>query len=55
MCKKWKCTAEVNMCAEHIETVVIEANTQKKARMLAEKKLLENYFYVAIREVEEMG
>lgn len=55
MRKKWKCTAEVNMCAEHIVTVVVTTNTVNKARALAEVTLLKNYFYVKILKVEELS
>lgn len=53
MRKKWKCVAEVNMCANHTETVVVETNTKKKARKLAEDILLKNNFYVKILRIEE--
>lgn len=55
MRKRWKCTAEVNMCAGHIETVVVTTNTDKKARKLAEAALLKNYFYVKVLKVEELS
>ena len=40
--KKWKVTAEINMCAEHYETVVVKANTKRKAIIFAEKEFKKN-------------
>lgn len=54
MRKKWKCTAEVNMCANHIETVVVETNTKKKAMKLAEDILMKTNFYAKILSIEEV-
>ena len=34
---KWIATAEVNMNASHYETIIIEANTKKKALRFAER------------------
>ena len=52
--KKCECTAEVNMDASHYETVVVEANTERKARKLAEAKLKKNgAFYVTNMTVKQ--
>lgn len=55
MRKKWKCIAEVNMCADHIVAVVVETNTEKKAKKLAEDTLMKTYFYVKILKIENVG
>lgn len=44
--KKWMITAEVNMDASRYKSVVVEANTERKARIKGEKKLLETHFFV---------
>lgn len=45
--KRWKVTAELNMDASHYESMVVEANTKRKARLFAEKAFKENgNFYV---------
>jgi len=44
--KKWRITGEVNMDASHYASVVVEANTARKALIFGKKKLLENHFYV---------
>lgn len=46
MIKKWLITAEVNMDASRHESVVIEANSARKALIMGEKKLLKSYFHV---------
>lgn len=55
MRKKWKCTAEVDRCADRIETVFVETNTEKKARKLAENMLRKNHFAVTIFDVETVN
>ena len=40
--KKWKVTAEINMCANRYETVIVKANTERKARIFAEKEFKKN-------------
>lgn len=44
--KKWLITAEVNMCGNHHTSIVVEANSARKALIMGKKKLLESYFYV---------
>ena len=52
--KKWLITAEVNMDASRYESVVVEANTERKARIKGEKKLLEAHFFVTNMTCELM-
>lgn len=54
MIKKWKVTAELNMNASHYEWCIVEANSERKARMFAERKFKEDFkaFHVIIREVQ---
>ncbi len=40
--KRWKATAELNMNTSHYETVIVEANTERKARIFAEKQFKKN-------------
>lgn len=55
--KKWKVTAELNMDASHYETVIVKANTERKARIFAEKIFKKNgAFFVTnmtIKQLEE--
>lgn len=44
--KKWLITAEVNMDASNYTSIVVEANSSRKALIIGKKKLLESYFYV---------
>lgn len=39
MIKRWKVTAEVNMDASTYRTVIVKANTERKARIFGVKKL----------------
>ena len=39
--RKWRATAEINMDASRYKTVEVKANTERKARILAEEKLNE--------------
>lgn len=55
MIKKWKVTAELNMNAQHYETVIVKANTERKAKMFAEKKFMkQGAFYVTNMTVEQI-
>lgn len=51
--KQWEIKAEVNMNASHIEIITINANTERKARIIANEKLKKNYFAVNIISVKE--
>lgn len=44
--KRWLITAEVNMDASRHESIVIKANSARKALIMGEKKLLKSYFHV---------
>lgn len=53
--KRWKATAEINMDASRYKTVEVRANTERKARILAEEKLKKDgAFYVTNMKIEEI-
>lgn len=53
--RKWKATAEINMDTSRYKTVEIKANTERKARILAEEKLKKDgAFYVTNMRIEEI-
>ena len=55
MIKKWNVTCEVNMCAEKEITVTVKANTERKAKEMAEKKLYKDgYFHVKLLRCKEV-
>ena len=55
MIKKWKVTEECNMDASDYRTVVVKANTERKAQLLAEEKLKQNgVFMITNLRVEEI-
>ena len=39
MIKQWEITAEINMDASRYKTVIVKANTERKARQFAIEKL----------------
>ena len=39
MIKQWEITAEINMDASRYKTVIVKANTERKARQFAVEKL----------------
>lgn len=50
--KKWKVTAEINMDASRYDTVVVRANTERKAYIFAEKEFKKRgAFYVTNMKV----
>ena len=50
--KKWKVTAEINMDASRYDTAVVRANTERKARIFAEKEFKKHgAFYVTNMKV----
>lgn len=54
--KRWKATAEINMDASKSKTVVVKANTERKARILATAKLeKDGAFYVTGMKIEEIS
>lgn len=54
MIKQWKIEAEVDMDASKHVTVTTEANTERKARFIAQKRLEETYSFVKIMNVEQI-
>ena len=54
MIKQWKIEAEVDMDASKHVTIITEANTERKARSIAQKRLEETYFFVKIMNVEQI-
>lgn len=44
--KIWAYEAEVNLCAEHTVTVLVKANTQRKAIIKAEEALKKDGYFV---------
>ena len=56
MIKTWKVTAECNMDAADYRSVVVKANTERKAQILAEEKLKQNgVFMVKNFRVEKIS
>lgn len=54
--KTWKVTAELNMNASHYETVVVKANTERKARIFAEEAFKKNgAFFITNMTVKQLG
>ena len=52
--KDWDVTAELNMCADSVETVRVRANTARKAEQFAKEKMKKNgAFFVQIQSVKE--
>ena len=54
MIKQWKIEAEVDMDASKHVTVITEANTERKARSIIQKRLEETYSFVKIMNVEQI-
>lgn len=55
MIKRWKVTAEINMDASNYKTVVVKANTERKARKFAENKFRENgAFFITNMTAKEL-
>lgn len=53
--KTWEVTAELNMDASHYETVVVKANTERKARIFAEEAFKKNgAFFVTNMTVKQI-
>ena len=52
--KKWKITAELDWCANNFSSCIVEANTERKARIMAEKyfKKKMKAFAINIRDIE---
>ena len=54
MIKKWKVTAELNMNASHVESVIVRANTERKARIFATERFKSMARNVNILRVEQV-
>ena len=53
--KRWRVTAEINMDASRYKTVEVKANTERKAKILAEDKMKrEGAFYVTNMRIEQI-
>lgn len=39
MIKRWKVRCQVNMCANDVRDVIVESNSERKARIFAEREL----------------
>lgn len=59
MIKTWKVTAELFWSANRIESVEVEANTERKARIFAENAFKKRYPYIkemiSIQKVERIN
>lgn len=53
--KRWLVTAEVNMDAQHYESIIVKANTERKARIIGERQLKKDYFFITNVKVEEIS
>lgn len=54
--KTWEVTAELNMDASHYETIVVKANTERKARIFAEEAFKKNgAFFVTNMTVKQLN
>lgn len=54
--KKWKVTAELNMNAQNYQSVIVKANTERKAKIFAEKAFEKNgAFYITNLTVEQLN
>ena len=55
MIKTYMVEYEVNMCAEHTITVRVKANTERKAKKIAEKHLeKQGYYNVNFLRIKDM-
>lgn len=52
--KKWKVTAEVDMDASKIVSIEVSANSERKARIIATKKLKQDHFFVNIISIKQI-
>lgn len=52
---KWEVTAELNMDASNIKSIIVKANTQRKAHIIAEDKLKKDgAFFVRIEHIKKV-
>ena len=52
--KKWKVSAEVDMDASKHDSVMVKANTERKARIKGEEELKKTHFYICDVKVEQI-
>ncbi len=52
--KKWEVTAEVDMDASKVVTIEVSANSERKARIIATKKLKQDHFFVSIISIKQL-
>ena len=54
--KTWEITAELNMDASHYESIIVKANTERKARIIGEEKFKSrsDVFFVTNLSVKEL-
>ena len=53
--KTWECTAEINMDASRHVTVMVKANTERKAKLFATEKIKrEGAFFVTNMTAKEL-
>ena len=55
--KKWKITAELNHNASNFATCIVEAHTEKKAAIMADKYFRKKLkaFFVIIQSIDEVN
>ena len=54
MIKTWEVTAEVNMDASKHVSIIVSANSERKAKIIAEEKLKKEYFFVIIIKIRQI-
>lgn len=54
MIKKWKLIYEVNMDASREDSIIVEANTSRKAIIFGKKAMEKKYFYVSLKSIEQI-
>lgn len=56
MIKQWEVTAEINMDASRYKTVIVKANTERKARQFAVEKLkADGVFFVTNISIKQIA
>ena len=53
--KEWKVSAEVDMDASRYDSVIVKANTERKARIKGEEILKKYHFYITNVKVEQIN
>ena len=52
--KTWKISAQVDMDANRHDSVVVKANTERKARIKGEEELKKTHFYICDVKIERI-